>query len=145
MITLLETKGKDKRYIENWRPISLINVDVKIALKALAKRLEPILPEIVHHNQNGFIMGISIFDVVRTIDDILELAETTNRSGILVAIDFKKAFDSLDHSFLFKVLEKFNFGLHFLQWIKTFYIDISSCVLHNGFTTDLFCVQRGVR
>ena len=55
MITLLEKKGKDKRFIDNWRPISLINVDVKIASKALARRLEPILPEIVHHNQNGFI------------------------------------------------------------------------------------------
>ena len=145
MITLLEKKGKDKRYIESWRPISLINVEVKIASKALAKRLESILPEIVHHNQNGFIKGKSIFDAVRTVDDILELAETTNRSGILVAIDFEKAFDSLDHSFLFKVLEKFNFGLYFLQWIKTFYTDISSCVLNNGFATDLFCVQRGVR
>ena len=70
MITLLEKKGKDKRFIDNWRPISLINVDVKIASKALAKRLEPILPEIVHHNQNGFIKGKSIFDAVRTIDDI---------------------------------------------------------------------------
>ena len=97
MITLLEKKGKDKRYIEKWRPISLINVEVKIASEALAKRLEPILPEIVHHNQNGFIKGKSIFDALRTIDDILELAETTNRSGILVAIDFEKAFDSLDH------------------------------------------------
>ena len=110
MITLLEKKGKDKRYIENWRPISVINVEVKIASKALAKRLEPILPEIVHHNQNGFIKGKSIFDAVRTIDDKLELAEATKRSGILVAIDFEKAFDSLDHSFLFKVLEKFNLG-----------------------------------
>ena len=49
MINLLEKKGKDKRHIDNWRPISLINVDVKIASKALAKRLESILPEIVHH------------------------------------------------------------------------------------------------
>jgi len=55
--------------------------------------------EIVHHNQNGFIKGKSIFDAFRTIDDILELAETTKRSGILVAIDFEKAFDSLNHSF----------------------------------------------
>jgi len=50
--------------------------------------------------QKGFEKGKSIFDAVRTIDDILELAETTNRSSILIAIDFEKAFDSLDHSFL---------------------------------------------
>ena len=138
VIILLEKKSKDKRYIESWQPISLINVDVKIASKVMAKRLEPILLEIVHHDQNDFIKGKSIFDAVRTIDNILEPVETTNRSRILVAIDFEKVFDSLDHSFLFKVLEKFNFGPYFLQWIKTFYTNISSCV-----TTDLFCVQLG--
>jgi len=63
-----------------------------------------------------------------------------------MAIDFEKAFDSLDHTYLFKVLEKFNFGPYFLQWVKTFYtnIHVSSCILNNGFTTDLFCVHRGV-
>ena len=40
IIKLIEKKGKDKMYIKNWRPISLLNVDVKIASKAIAKRLE---------------------------------------------------------------------------------------------------------
>ena len=55
------------------------------------------------------------------------------------------AVKGLTHSFLFKVLEKLNFGEYFVQWIKTFYTDISSCVLNNGFTTDLFSLRRGVR
>ena len=84
-------------------------------------------------------------DGVRTIEDVLEFAKSTDCSGILLAIDFEKAFDSLNHSFLLKVLEKFNFGTYFLQWIKTFYSNVSSCVLNNGFTTDLFQVRCGVR
>ena len=79
------------------------------------------------------------------IEGILEFAKFTDRSGILLAIDFEKAFDSLYRSFLFKVLEKFNFGPYFLQWIKTLYSNISSRVLNNGFTTDLFPVRGGVR
>ena len=94
---------------------------------------------------HGFVKGRSVFDAVRTIDDLLELAQITNKSGILVAIDFEKAFDSLDHTYLLKVWEKLNFGTYLLQWIKTFYTNISSCVLNNGFTTDLFQVRRGVR
>ena len=57
VITLLEKKGKDKRLIKNWRPISLINVDTKIASKTLAKRLEPILPGLIHYNQNAYVKG----------------------------------------------------------------------------------------
>ena len=53
MITFLEKKDQDRRFITNWRPISLMNVDVKIPSKAVARRLETILPELTHHNQNG--------------------------------------------------------------------------------------------
>ena len=53
VITLLEKKGKEKRLIKNWRPISLINVDTKIVSKALAKRIEHILPDLIHYNQNA--------------------------------------------------------------------------------------------
>ena len=109
MITLLEKKDKDRRFIKNWRPISLINVDVKIASKAIARRLELILPNIIHPNQNGFIKERSIVDGVRTIEDVLEFAKFTDCSGVLLAIEFEKAFDSLNHTFLLKVLKKFNF------------------------------------
>jgi len=52
MITLLEKTDEDRRFIKNWRPISLMNADVKFAPKAIARRLETILPELIHHNQN---------------------------------------------------------------------------------------------
>ena len=61
-IKLIEKKGKDKLYVKNWKPISLLNVDVKIASKALAKWLEPILPLIIHKSQNAYVKGRSIFD-----------------------------------------------------------------------------------
>ena len=52
-MTLLGKKGKEKRLIKNWRPISLINVDTKIESKAMAKRLESILPDLIYCNQNA--------------------------------------------------------------------------------------------
>ena len=84
-------------------------------------------------------------NAARTIDDILEYTRHTKMSGILVAIDFEKAFDSLDHTYLFKVLNAFNFGPSFIQWIRTLYSNISSCNINNGFTSDYFEVGRGVR
>ena len=51
VITLIEKTGKDRTYFENWRPISLTNVDAKVASKVIATRIIKILPEIIHSNQ----------------------------------------------------------------------------------------------
>ena len=98
VITLVEKRGKDKRQIKNWRPISLINVDAKIASKTLAKRLESVLHEIIYFDQSAFVKGRTIFDAIRTIDDVIEHTMNRDISWILVAIDFEKAFDSVNFS-----------------------------------------------
>ena len=63
----------------------------------------------------------------------------------MIAIDFKKAFDSVSREFLFRTLSAARFGSSFIQWIHTFYNNISSCVSNNGFATAHFDIQRGVR
>ena len=115
IITLIEKKGKDKRVIKNWRPISLINVDEKIISKVVAKRLEKVLQNLIHPSQNAFVKGRSIFDAIRTIDDIVDYTKRNNWSGFMIAIDFEKAFDTLDFRFLIRTLHKFNFGPSFIQ------------------------------
>ena len=145
VIVLIEKKDRDRRQIKNWRPISRINVDVKIGTKPIAKRLEKVLPEIIHHNQNAYVKGRTIFDAVRTIDDIISLTASKDISSLLVAIDFEKAFDSVNWNYLKKTLEKFNFGPSFIAWITTFFSDITSSVMNNGFATQPFKLSRGVR
>ena len=144
-ITLLEKKDKDKRQISNWRPISLINVDVKIGSKAVALRIQAVLPKSIHHNQDAFIKGGSITDVITAIEDVLENTERYGINGKMIAVGFQKAFDSVNKRFLHRALYAFNFSPSFIQWIYTFYQNISRCVLNNGFSTGPFDVQRGVR
>ena len=140
-----QKKKVDRRDIANWRPISLINVDVKIGSKAIAKRLEAVLPCVIHHNQCAYVKDRTICDAVRSIEDILDYTKRYQIEGRLISIDFKKAFDSVSRDFLFRTLSAFHFGPSFIQWIHTFYNNISSCVLNNGFSTAPFDVQRGVR
>ena len=64
---------------------------------------------------------------------------------MLVAIDFQKAFDSVNRGFMFKVLSVFNFSPSLIRWIQTFYKIISSTVMNNAFTTAPFEVGKGVR
>ena len=130
--------------MKNWRPISLVNVDAKLASKTLAKRLEKVLPEVIYFNQNAFVKGRTIFDSVRTIDDVIEYARYKDIPGILVAIDFEKAFDSLNLNFLFRVLHAFNLGPSSIQWIRVLYNNASSCVMNNGFTTGPLTLRKGV-
>ena len=98
-----------------------------------------------HSNQNAFVKGRSIFDAIRTIDDMMGYTKEKELSGILVAIDFEKAFDTLNINFLIRTLHKFNFGPSFIQWIRTLYKNISSWVVNNGFTKGPFTLSRGVR
>ena len=55
IISLLPKKNKDPLYLKNWRPISLLNTDYKIATKCIAKRLEKVPPELINRNQTGYI------------------------------------------------------------------------------------------
>ena len=68
-----------------------------------------------------------------------------SRLGILITIDFEKAFDSVNHSFLTKTLEAFNFGPSFIRWASSFNCNLMSCIMNNGFSTEYFPISRGVR
>ena len=122
VITLIEKKGRDKRLVKNWRPISLMNVDTKIASKVLALRVKKVIPNLINYNQTAYVKGRFIGESIRIIDNILYHADQENLDGILFAADMEKAFDSLEHALIFATLAKFGFGKDFIQWIRTFFI-----------------------
>jgi len=145
VITLIEKKGKDRTFLRNWRPISLLNVDYKIATKTIASRLKDVLPKLIHHNQSGFVKDRNIVEAIRTTIDTISYTAKHNIPGLLLFLDFEKAFDTVEVDFMIQVLEKYKFGEEFIRWIKVFYTDITSCVMNNGMSTGYFNVQRGVR
>jgi len=67
-----------------------------------------------------------------------------NIPGLLLFLDFEKAFDTLEWSFIQRTLQHFGFGLSFQKWIKVFYQDIERCVLNNGWASNFFELTRGV-
>ena len=73
VITLIEKKGKDKRYIQNWRPISLLNVDAKVISKVLAMRLKKVIDNVIRPDQTAYIPGRFIGESIRLLSDILEI------------------------------------------------------------------------
>ena len=72
---------------------------------------------------------------IRLINDIIQQTEQQKIPGILILLDFQKAFDSLEWSFIQNTLTLFNLGNEIKQWIYTFYMNSESSVLNNGFCT----------
>ena len=96
-------------------------MDAKIISKVIALRLKKVLPNIIDHNQTGYVEDRYIGETIRSIFDIIECTDFKNIPGrILIFIDFKKAFDSLEWHYLFSCLEAFNFGPNFMNWVKMF-------------------------
>ena len=145
VITLISKEDSDALLLSNWRPITLLNVDYKIASKVIAKRIERVLPYLIHPDQTGFMKGRYIGQNIRLINDILRQTELQKIPGILLLLDFQKAFDTLDWSSIQKTLDLFNFGNVIKRWITTFYKNSESCVRNNGFCTNNFKLSRGVR
>ena len=123
-----------------------MNVDTKIASKALALRMRNVIPSIINYDQTAYVKGRFIGESIRLIDDlILYHAEHENLDGILFAVDMEKAFDSLEHNFTFATLTRFGFGKDFVQWIRTLLCHGSSCVMNNGQSTGCFNLEHGAR
>jgi hypothetical protein len=84
-------KKNDKSDIANYRPISLLNTDYKIFTKALTIKLALVAPDLIHPNQAGFVPGRQIRDQIWLTKRVIELAEATERNGVIVALDQEKA------------------------------------------------------
>ena len=145
VITCIPKEGKDRRFIGNWRPISLLNTDLKIASAVIANRIKPLLPFIISDTQKGFIKGRFIGENTRLLYDLMHYLEQHNKTGLLLLVDFEKAFDSVEWKFLKKALSSFNFGPSVCKWFELFYSKAKSCVINNGHMSNFFSLERGCR
>ena len=144
-VTTLIYKHKGETYIlDNYRPISLINVDLKILAKALTNRLKPILPTIIHHSQTA-VDTRRIDYTIHMVRDLIDLTEKEDDEAAFIFLDQEKAFDRVDHDLLFLTLETFGFGNDFIKWIKVLYGNASTQIRINGYLTNNIPLRRGLR
>ena len=85
----------DTQYLKNWRHVTLLNVDYKIATKTIALRIEKVVPHLINPTQTGYVKGRFIGESFRLIFDIMEYTKHKDIPGVAVFLDFEKAFDSV--------------------------------------------------
>ena len=122
--------------MNNKWPISLLNIDYKILSGNLANRLKTILPKIIGDTQKGFLKNRYIGENIHLVYDIMSELNIRQRKGLILLLDFEKAFDSLEWHYIKKVMQKYNFFETFINWFKTVYSGACSCVINNGMFSD---------
>lgn len=144
VLTLLPKKG-DQKFIKNKRAICLLDIVYKITAKVLATRIMTVLQKIVAADQTGSVRGRYIGSSLRTIADVIFYCNADELNGILMALDFKNAFNTVEHEFVYAALRKFNFGDDFISWIKLLHHNAELSVINNGFTSSWFQPSRGLQ
>ncbi len=126
----------------SYRPLSLLNVDVKILAKALARRLETVLPGIISEEQTGFIKGRYSFFNIHTLFNLIYLQNPSTFPETVISLDAEKAFDRIEWEYLFAVLKKFGFGNKFCSWICLLYTSPQASVCTNDTRSSYFTLKR---
>ena len=144
-LKLIPKVGKDQGKLTNWRPITLSNCDHKLITKTYAQRMCEKLASKLGEGQTAYLKGRLINDNLRALLSTVELANIEdNLNGLIVALDAKKAFDSVSHGYIEECLKKFG-CMSFVPIFKVLHKDLKTDILFNGRIIDGFLIKRGVK
>ncbi|KAL3696583.1 hypothetical protein R1sor_010659 [Riccia sorocarpa] len=145
-VVKLLPKCEEKQFLRNWRPISLLPIIYKIAARILATRIKSLIPMLVDSEQAGFVDGRFITDNILALKLSQELANERKKPTIFCKLDFfPKAFDRVQHEFLWDTMRHMNFCSKYISLVQGLVSQGSAKVYLNGSSTASFQLQRGVR
>ena len=144
VITLLPKSGRDLLLVKSWRPISLLCCEYKIISKVITNRIKPIMQEIIHSDQRGFMAGRRISENIREAEDVIDFATRKQISVVMILVDFEKAFDRVEYTSLFEAFKSFSCTGYLMKWLKILFTDIELCTLNEGNASKWFSPTRGL-
>jgi len=129
----------------DYRPISLVGYVYKILAKILANRIKEVLHNVTDKNQSTFLRGRGLLDNVLTANETVDFLRKEKSKGVIVKVDFEKAYDSVEWDFLEYMMGRLCFNYMWIYWIKMYLSSATVSVLINGSPTKEFKPRRGLR
>lgn len=137
--------GKEPNIPQNFRPISLLNFDLKMYAKTIAVRLLDVMPTLIHRDQTGFAKGRQAPDATRRMINLIHYAESSGTPSLLLSLDAEKSFDRVHWSYLNTALQKFGFRDHILRDFMALYSTPSAQGFTEGMISRPFLITNGTR
>ena len=141
----LVPKEADASSMKKLRPISLLNCSFTFFTKVITDRLSLIMDRLISPHQSAFIKGRYILESVVTAHEVLHSMHKSKNRGVILKLDYEKAFDKVNLDFLFELLEKRGFGKNFILLIKSITTGGSVGVKLNNSESDFFLTGKGLR
>lgn len=135
-------KKKGAGSIRDFRPISLIGSIYKILAKVLASRLQKVLPTIISQAQGAFVHGRQILDGLLIANECIHFGYHDGLPCVLCKLDFEKAYDTVDRSFLSYMLRGMGFGDRWRGWMQECVSSAGFSILFNGSSKGFFSTER---
>ena len=144
VITLLKKGGRHVwEGLDDYRPITLLNTELKILARVLANRLQLVISDLIGLEQTFAVKGRSIQDNLHLICEVLEGIKDDTEAA-LISLDQSKVFDRVDHRFLASVLETAGYKPEFCRWISMMYYNPQAVVQVNGRRSGVIAIERSV-
>ncbi|GKA34009.1 RNA-directed DNA polymerase, eukaryota [Tanacetum coccineum] len=138
-------KVNDAKFVNDFRPISLIGCVYKVITKVLANRLATVISDLVSETQSAFVANRQILDGPFILNEMLNWCKRKKKQAMFFKVDFAKAYDSVRWDYLLDILHAFGFGPNWCRWIRGTFTSSMASILVNGSPTSEFPFCCGLK
>ncbi|GJY88352.1 RNA-directed DNA polymerase, eukaryota, partial [Tanacetum coccineum] len=138
-------KVNDAKFVNDFRPISLIGCVYKVITKVLANRLATVISDLVSETQSAFVANKQILDGPFILNEVLNWCKRKRKQAMFFKVDFAKAYDSVRWDYLLDILQAFGFGPNWCRWIRGTFTSSMASILVNGSPTSEFPLCCGLK